>query len=165
MIFQSMWLYFINWNRNKKIEWSNDINLIWLVFQFNKTVFALLNRKYKAIQSKQQLRQYTLEFEQNHKEYSDLYEFLAPTAKQFDTYQKELEEIGDKNSKEATEKKDTILRVYFDKKSDSEFSKKRERYDYLDLKLNFIKGLISQYKVKNETQNTNISPFSPWSES
>jgi len=113
------------------------------------------------IQSKQQLRQYTLEFEQNHKEYSDLYEFLAPTAKQFDIYQKELEEISDKNSKEATEKKDTILRVYFDKKSDTEFSKKRDRYEYLDMKLNYIKELNSHYKIKNESQNTNISPFSP----
>lgn len=86
---------------------------------------------------------------------------MSPTAKQFDMYQRELEEISDKNSKEASEKKDAILRHYFDKKSDTEFSKKRERYDYLDMKLNFIKDLISQYKIKNETHITDMSPFSP----
>lgn len=118
------------------------------------------SKKYKPIQTKQQLKQYTLEFDQNHKEYSELYEFLAPTAKQFDEYQKELGEIGDQNSKEAAEKKETILKVYFEKKNDQEFTKRRERYDYLDLKLNYLKDLINQYKEKNEPL-INLSPFSP----
>lgn len=117
------------------------------------------SKKYKPIQSKQQLKQYTLEFDQNHKEYSDLYEYLAPTAKQFDMYKKELEDM-DENSKDAKEKKETILRVYFERKNDPEFNKKRERYDYLDMKLNHIKDLIEQYKEKNEPQ-INLSPFSP----
>lgn len=121
--------------------------------------FFDFSKKYKPVQSKQQLKQYTLEFDQNHKEYSDLYDFLAPTAKQFESYQKELEEIGDQNPEEAAKKKDLILRAYFDKKSDQDFNKRRERYDYLDMKLNFIKDLINQYKEKNEP-SINLSPFS-----
>ena len=88
-----------------------------------------------------------------------MYIYLGPTAKQFDLFQKELEEIVDQSSKEYSDKKNDILKVYNERNADIEFTKKRERYEYLDTKLNYIRDTISQYK-KNETA-TSVSPFSP----
>ena len=121
---------------------------------------CILARRFKPIQSKQQLKQYQFEFDQSYKEYQHLYIYLGPTAKQFDLFQKELEEIADQSSKEYSDKKNDILKVYNERNADIEFTKKRERYEYLDTKLNYIRDTISQYK-KNETANS-VSPFSPW---
>ena len=123
-----------------------------LIFEVSILFFK---RKFKSIQSKQQYKQYKLEFDQTYTEYVDLYEQMKCVSKSFETHQQEMEKM-DQSSKEFDEKKTKILKDYTEKISDQEYLKKKDRYEYLDSKLRFISELARQYQQSNNIQNNNL---------
>ncbi len=56
-----------------------------------------------------------------------------------------MEVLTDQNSKEYLEKKKKVVEDYFAKKKDLEYVRKRERYEYLDRKLNYLNELFEKY--------------------
>ena len=70
---------------------------------------------------------------------------MIPISKQFEAYRIEMESLNDQTSKEYIEKKKRVFQDFQLKKSDIDFCKRRERYDYLDKKLNFLNELFDKY--------------------
>ena len=107
--------------------------------------YSKIERKFRPIQNSQQYKEYKELFDTNYKEYKDLYSYLLPISTQFEIHKHEIESISDPASKEYSEKKQKIFHDFQSKKSDPEFCKKRERYDYLDKKLNYLNDLFEKY--------------------
>ena len=56
-----------------------------------------------------------------------------------------MEVLTDQDSKEYNEKKKKVLDDYLAKKKDFDYCRKRERYEYLDRKLNYLNELFDKY--------------------
>jgi hypothetical protein len=72
-----------------------------------------------------------------------------PISKKFENYRLEMESLTDHSSKEYIEKKKKIFQDFQSKNSDTDYCKKRDRYEYLDSKLNFLNDLFE--KCSNST--------------
>ena len=78
---------------------------------------------------------------------------MGPILNDFDMYKRKFDELNDENSKERDQMKQEVWMLYKEKITNEEFCKKRDRYNYLDAKLNLIQDLIKIYHQANKTNS------------
>lgn len=75
-----------------------------------------------------------------------LHAYLETLTKKFNKYQTEVQFLSE-SSKEFIERKTKIVNEYVEKKSDSEYGKKRERYNQLTTRLKYIEDIVKEYEA------------------
>ncbi len=92
------------------------------------------------------------EFEQSYEEYLELHSYIENITKLFESYKSGLDSINDSTSAEYNEKKQEIVKEFYDK-NNSEYNAKKEKYNALHSKLSTLNKLMDQYKENMEKKN------------
>ncbi|RNA43427.1 RNA polymerase II elongation factor Ell [Brachionus plicatilis] len=100
-------------------------------------------RKYKKITSPQQKQQYMQDYDQIYKEYLELHFYIDNLRDKFEKLRSDLGSLNE-SSREYTEKKQKIINDYVDKKSDSDYLKKRDRYSQVYTKLKYLHNILKE---------------------
>lgn len=100
-------------------------------------------KKYKKITNQQQKQQYLNEYEQIYKEYLELHFYIDGLKTKFEKLKNDLDSLN-QSSKEYNEKKQKIINDYIDKKSDSGYVKKRDRYSQVYIKLKYLQNILKE---------------------
>ena len=101
-------------------------------------------RSYTAIVSSDQRSRYKADFNEQYQEYMKLHGFIEERTRPFGDLDERLknETVG---SDEYNTIRAQILKEYKSTQKDSEFLRKKQRYNYLNEKLTHIKRLVREY--------------------